>query len=107
MKHKIYVVLKIIFFVSLLEYIGWLIKAIRVYSQGIDTNWFIPSLGKSEIVYGWDAIDQVWGQLVISSFIVWPLRIFQVIMLIVLVINLIKKIKTHNIQQNTEIEERK
>ena len=92
MKQKIYKICKLIFFISLLEYIGWLGQAIIVYIKGIDTNWFISSLGKSEIVYGWAAVNEVCEQfLLITILIAWPLRLFQFIMLILIIREIIKK----------------
>lgn len=94
MKQKVYNTCKFVFFLSLLEYIGWVGQTIIVYIKGIDTNWFISSLGKSEIVYDWSAVYEITEQfLLITLIIAWPLRLFQVIMLILIIRETVKKRK--------------
>ena len=45
----------ILFLISLLYYVGWLIYAIRLSFVGIDSGWAMPAMSNHEMDYGFDA----------------------------------------------------
>lgn len=84
---------KIIFYISLIYYVGWICYAIWCFFFG--SSWeFISSLGNHEVKYGLDAIENVYAEFIVTTVIMFPfIPIYQLIYIIYRIIYKVRKKK--------------
>ena len=49
--------LKIIFLISLLYYIFWIVLSVFLSFKGVDSGWAMPAMSNHDLMYGFDAFS--------------------------------------------------
>lgn len=90
----------IIFYISLIYYMIWLVLSIIFAIKGVDSGWAMPAMSNGELVYGWEAFNSgiVIGILATSAFF-WWIPLYQIIYLAVM---LVKKVVEKHRQKKAE-----
>ena len=85
-------VFKIIFLISLLYYICWIVWSIFLSFKGIDSGWAMPAMSNHNLMYGIDAFFSgiVIGLLYTIQFF-WFIPLYQVIYIVCKIINYFRK----------------
>ena len=93
-------VFTIIFFISLLYYVIWLVISIILAIIGVDSGWAMPAMSSGELDYGWEAFQSgiAIGLLATAEYF-WWIPLYQIVYLIVM---LVKKIVKKCRQKNQE-----
>ena len=83
---------KIIFLISLLYYIFWIVLSVFYSFKGIDSGWAMPAMSNHELIYGFDAFSSgiVIG-LLCTIQIFWFIPLYQAIYIICSIINYFRK----------------
>ena len=87
MKKKLKIIFRILFWLSLFYYVFWLLYAVRLFFDGIDSGWAMPAMSNGEKVYGAEAFASgiAIGLLATAEYF-WWIPLYQVIYLIAAVI---------------------
>ena len=85
---------KVIFILSFVYYIYWLIYSIYIYFAGIETGWFISSLSSGKVVYGLEALEEGLEKfLIVTALFFFWIPLYQLIYLICCAVSKRKKKK--------------
>lgn len=84
--------LKIIFLISLLYYIFWIVLSVFLSFKGVDSGWAMPAMSNHDLMYGFDAFSSgiIIGLLYTIQFF-WFIPLYQVIYIIYGIINYFRK----------------
>ena len=93
MKKIIWNIATIIFILSLVYEVWIIYTIIHAYLFGMNTNWFITSLGKDEMVYGIEAVHEALEKILLFSVLIYfPAPIYQIVYII---LSLVIKLRQH------------
>lgn len=84
--------LKIIFLISLLYYIFWIVLSVFLSFKGVDSGWAMPAMSNHDLMYGFDAFSSgiIIGLLFTIQFF-WFIPLYQAIYIICSIINYFRK----------------
>jgi len=91
-------IFKIIFLISLLYYVFWIVCSIYLSFKGIDHGWAMPAMSDGELIYGFEAF---WSGIIIGLLytieLFWFIPLYQVLYIICCIIKKIriKKLQVH------------
>ena len=87
-------ILKLIFLISLLYYVFWIILSIYFFFHGIDSGWAMPAMSNGDLMYGFEAFFSgiIIGVLYTIE-LFWFIPLYQVIYLIYSIIKLFTSCK--------------
>ena len=86
----------IIFLISLLYYIWWIILSIYFSFKGIDSGWAMPAMSNHELMYGYEAfLSGIVIGLLYTVQIFWFIPLYQVVYIICKMIKYFRK-KSNN-----------
>ena len=87
-KNKKISVFKIIFLISLLYYLWWILLSIYYYFNGIDSGWAMPAMSNHKLMYGSEAFASgiVIGLLATIK-VFWFIPLYQIIFITSSIIN--------------------
>lgn len=83
---------KIIFLISLLYYIGWIVLSFYFCFKGIDSGWAMPAMSNHELMYGAEAFFS--GIIIGLGYTIqvcWFIPLYQVIYIVCSIINIFRK----------------
>ncbi|HBI86210.1 MAG TPA: hypothetical protein DDX71_08030 [Ruminococcus sp.] len=88
MKKKLKIIFRILFWLSLFYYVFWLLYAVRLFFDGIDSGWAMPAMSNGEKVYGAEAFASgiAIGLLAMEEYFLWWIPLYQAVYLVVCII---------------------
>lgn len=103
MKKILGIIARVLFYVSLLYYVFWIIYAGTRYFFGIERGWLITSLSSGRLVYGWEAVANglIMG-VCYTIFFLWAIPLYQIIYLICVIVRKAIKSKKASAAQSTD-----
>ena len=88
----IWKIASIIFVLSFLYEVWILYTIIHAYLHGMESNWFISSLGSNEMLYGKEALHEAREKVILfTALIFFPVPLYQIVYIIISLVSLVRK----------------